>query len=160
MLKTTTIGPFEANGDFTGDWVSLLDWYDNGIPAGSGFLINPMDYNELGSVEAYISLINPPLDIDYGATVIVGFEFGNAGGSVIVSADLCRFVFASNLTVNSTSSVEHLVNSYYPISWGSAITQVRCIATVSGFYENPPSGTARVWCRFAHYYSVNVRRIS
>ena len=127
-----------ADGTYVGDWVAVT----TPIPAGSGYLYGG---TAGGASSGSVGLLDYPASVDYGMDILCRLELGDAGGNVLVSVDLSTTTFQCDLTAHSTSTVEHLINTLYPISWGAPITQQRCVAVISGMYgTQSPYGSAGI----------------
>ena len=146
-LPEASVDDFRADGTHVGAWVPVTS-----IPAGSGFLTGGSLGGAAGTL---VGLRTFPFNADYGMDVIARIELGDAGGNVLVSVDLVNSTFQCDKTAHSTSTADHLVSAFHPISWASAITQQRCVAVVSGLYGSQnPYGNSSI----SSY--INILRIS
>ena len=128
----------ESDGTYVGDWEAVT----TPIPAGSGYLYGG---TAGGASGGSVGLRDYPASADYGMNILCRLELGDAGGNVLVSVDLSSTTFQCDLTAHSTSTVEHLINTIHPISWGAPITQERCVAVISGMYgTQTPYGSAGI----------------
>lgn len=136
-LPKADILNFTADGTYIGAWVAVTP-----IPAGSGFITGAnrsTSWSDAIGGTAGAGASGPP-DSDHGMVVVCRIELGDAGGNVLVSVDLTSSSFIVSATADSTSTVEYLVSAFRSISWASTITQVRCVAVVSGLYGGAVGG--------------------
>jgi hypothetical protein len=135
-LPGASIDDYRADGTHVGAWQAVTS-----IPAGSGFITGGSGGGSAGTL---VGLRTFPFNADYGMDVVCRLELGDAAGNVLVSVDLESSSFICDKTDHSTSTTEHLVSAFHPISWASAITQQRCVAVVSGLYgtQDPYGNTS------------------